>query len=528
MFSRRDDGRRKGRRARQTRATSDRSRLAAAASAIGEDLVPTRTELERSLAASGFTRDDTRLTALFEGLSAFGPSDPAPVDDLAAELDRRAGALLARALAGELAAANFPRLRKKMKEAFDLAYAQRDGTVASYIPALERVPPNLFGASFCSVDGQVCDFGDFDAPFTIQSVHKPLSYALALTRHGADKVHGHVGVEPSGRRFNDLTFDDKGRPHNPMVNAGAIMSAALIDADCDVPTRAERLLRVLSEMAGGRTFTVDEEVFESELATADRNFALAYMMRENRALPEGADIMAALQVYFRFCAIVVTTRDLARVAATLANDGACAFSGAAPIPRDHIGRTLCVMFTCGTYDQSGTFAFKIGAPSKSGVSGGMMVIAPGLGGFATFSPRLDGQGQSVRGTAFAEGIAKSLDLSMFLGARAWTTASPTLHRSTRQATAFEAFQWFSAARVGEVAELRRLLARGTDVNITDYDGRTALHIAIEDDRGAAVRYLRRKGARLDAVNRNGETGLELARRLGHDELVALLEDAPAS
>lgn len=503
-------------------------RLAAAASAIGKGVVPTRAELERYLSASGFSTGDVRLAALFEALHHISPADAAPIDDLIGTLDRRAGAVLTRALAGELAAANFPRLRKHMKTAFDQAYAMRDGAPAGYIPALARAAPNQFGASFCSIDGQVCDFGDYDAPFTIQSVHKPLSYALALARHGEDKLHQHMGVEPSGRRFNDLTFGMDGRPHNPMVNAGAIMSAALIDADCDVWTRSEQLPRMMSEMAGGRAFVFDEEVLESERATADRNFALAYMMRENGAFPQNTDIMAALEVYFRFCSIVVTTRDLARIAATMANDGACAFSGAAPIAREHIGRTLCVMFTCGPYDTSGTFAFKIGAPTKTGVSGGMLLVAPGLGGFATFSPRLDAQGHSVRGTAFAERIAKSLDLSMFLGARAWSATQPTMQRNARQATAFDAFQWFSAARVGEVAEMRRLLARGVDINLTDYDGRTALHIAVEDDREAGVRYLRRKGASLDMRNRLEETPADLARRLGRTDLLALLGEAIAA
>jgi glutaminase len=475
----------------------------------------TRADLETALDEHGLLRGDPRLVGCYRYLDALAPRAAIDVESFLAAIDAPAESLLARAFAGELAAPAFADLRQRIRRAYDDAKNLKGGAVANYIPALAEADPSAWTVAFCSVDGQTCAFGDAHAAFTIQSVHKPFSYGLALAQHGVANVHKHMGFEPSGKRFNEITLDEQGRPHNPMVNAGGIMSAALIEPGKSAPERTAGMIQLLRTLSGGVEIGMDFEAYDSEKRHADRNFALAYFMRENNAFPAGADMNEALDAYFRFCAVMMHAKGLAAIGAALANDGACVFTGAAPIPREDVARMLCIMFTCGMYDLSGEFAYSIGVPSKSGVSGALLFVVPGLGGFAAFSPPLDALGHSVRGKAFAKRMAAELELSIFVGRRSWMTPHLSV---AHNAAAFDLFQWLTAARLGDVAEMRRLLARGVIVDAADYDGRTALHVAAEAGREAAVAFLLRKGAARDRRDARGETPADAARRSGEAKL----------
>lgn len=299
----------------------------------------------------------------------------------------------------------------------DVAEATRErvlpdssGALAAYIPELARVDPERFGIALATTDGQIVTAGDADIPFTIQSISKAFAYCLALDLLGRDKVLAHVGVEPSGDAFNAIVFEPaSNRPYNPMVNAGAITVAGLIvEAMGD---DAFDFLQQRFSAAAGRTLTLDEAVYRSEAATGHRNVGIAHLLRAAGAIT--VDVEAALDVYFRQCSLLVTTADLARMGATLANIGENPATGQAVFPVEAVRATLSVMFTCGMYDYAGNWAFDVGVPAKSGVGGGIMGVVNRQMGIATFSPRLDPKGNSVRGIAAFRDLAEELGLHVF-------------------------------------------------------------------------------------------------------------------
>lgn len=285
----------------------------------------------------------------------------------------------------------------------------RDGRPADYIPQLARTDPDAFGLALISMDGHRYSAGDVDAPFTLQSVSKPFVYALALSVLGLDEVCRWVNAEPSGEAYNAISLEPgTGRPDNAMVNAGAIITTALIPDSPDAP-RFDRIIDCLSRFAG-RRLDVDEQVYASEAATGDRNRALAYLIRSTGPLP--VDPVSAVDTYFRQCAVRVTALDLAAMAATLAQGGVNPLTGEAVVTEQVAAQVLAVMATCGMYDASGEWLLRVGLPAKSGVSGGLIAAGPARFGLATYSPRLDSTGTSVRGRAALGALSERFGLHL--------------------------------------------------------------------------------------------------------------------
>jgi glutaminase len=283
----------------------------------------------------------------------------------------------------------------------------RDGAVATYIPELAKVEADGFGIVIATVDGQVYEVGDSRVAFTIQSVSKPLAYGVALEDQGAARVAQAVGVEPSGEAFNSISLEPgTGRPLNPMINAGAIAVASLIGGHTPA-ARLERLLAAFSAYAG-RPLGVDEAVFASERDTGHRNRAIGHLLR-NAGILDG-DPEPALELYFRQCSVQVDCRDLALMAATLAGGGVNPVSGERAVAAAVVPSILSVMATCGIYDFSGEWVYRVGLPAKSGVGGGILAVLPGQLGIAVYSPRLDARGNSVRGVAVCAALSAELGL----------------------------------------------------------------------------------------------------------------------
>lgn len=292
-----------------------------------------------------------------------------------------------------------------------------DGTVAGYIPELARAHTDWFGVSVATLDGQICEVGDVLVPFTLQSISKPLVYGLALDHHGLEAVRRRVGVEPTGDPFNAIMVDGRSRPHNPMVNAGAIATTDMIPGAG--PTERLRVLLDALRRYTGREMAIDGAVFTSERETGHRNRAIAYLMRNFGALSSRLD--ESLDLYFQQCSVLVTTRDLAAIAATLANGGVSPITGERAIEAANVRHVLSVMYSCGMYDSAGEWAFDVGLPAKSGVAGGILAVVPGQGGIGVFSPPLDSSGNSVRGVAVCRELARCYDLHLLSGT-ARTTA----------------------------------------------------------------------------------------------------------
>jgi glutaminase len=268
-----------------------------------------------------------------------------------------------------------------------------------------------FGISLVDLDGEGHDAGDHAMPFALQSISKVFAYGLALEDHGRERVLERVGVEPSGDAFNSIVFDERHRrPYNPMVNAGALVTTDLVRGR-DAEEKLERILALLRTFAANPHLRVDQEIFERELRTADRNRATAYLMRSEQML--AGDVEALLALYLRQCSVMVTCRDLAVMAATLANGCINPVTGERALSSERVREILSVMYTCGMYDFAGHWAFEIGVPAKSGVSGGILAAIPGKLGIGVFSPGLDPFGNSVRGIRVCHEVSSRLGLHLF-------------------------------------------------------------------------------------------------------------------
>jgi glutaminase len=286
--------------------------------------------------------------------------------------------------------------------------ADNGGNVADYIPELSKADPNHFGISLATLDGHVYEVGNTRIPFTIQSMSKAFVFALALDTLGAERVESVIGVEPSGEPFNSIRLNADNHPFNPMVNSGAIACSGLIH-QAKGSGALECIRQALSRFAG-RDLVVDEAVFASESATGDRNRAIGYLLRNSAVIRD--DVSAVLEVYFRQCAILVTARDCAIMAATLANRGLNPVTGEQVLSPYAITHTLSVMTSSGMYDFAGEWVYRVGMPAKSGVGGGILAALPAQLGLGSYSPRLDSHGNSVRGIKVCEKLSAHFDLHM--------------------------------------------------------------------------------------------------------------------
>jgi glutaminase len=286
------------------------------------------------------------------------------------------------------------------------------GEVATYIPELARVDPKSFGLAVVDADGNVAAGGDSDIPFSVQSISKVFTLTLALGKVG-DRLWRRVGREPSGSPFNSivqLEFE-RGKPRNPFINAGAIAVTDVILSGHRPREALGEILRFVRFLADDSSISIDEAVAASEQRTGYRNSALANYMKSFGVLDNPVEL--TLGVYFHHCAIAMSCRQLAMAGRFLALSGRDPSTGLSVVMPERARRINAVMLTCGHYDGSGEFAYRVGLPGKSGVGGGILAIAPGRGSIAAWSPGLDASGNSHLGQAALDMLSKRLGWSVF-------------------------------------------------------------------------------------------------------------------
>ncbi len=286
------------------------------------------------------------------------------------------------------------------------------GKVASYIPELSKADPRDLGICVIAEDGSMTAGGEFDKPFTMQSMVKPGILLLALEDCGTEAVEALCGVEATGKPFDAFNYSDRalsGEHINPMINAGAIALCTLIRG-ADYGEKFHRLLTLARRLSGNDTLAVDEAVYLSEKATGNKNRALAYMLKAYGMID--ADVDEVLDMYFKACSIKATCRDMARIAFVLANHG-CSVDGEEIVKEEHARYVNAIMTICGMYDGSGEFALRVGVPAKSGVGGGIFAAVPGRMGIGIYSPALDAKGNSVAGVRALAMLSRRLGLSIF-------------------------------------------------------------------------------------------------------------------
>ena len=306
-----------------------------------------------------------------------------------------------------------PHIQAAIEDLYHKYRSCSEGIVASYIPELAKANPNDFAIVVVTVEGEVFKVGQCEVPFSLQSTSKPFTYGLVLEDFGREYVLSKVGVEPTGEAFNSIVELEKQThlPYNPMINSGAIAVSSLIKA----PNFSERVKRVMTlfENYIGHSLIGDEAIFQSEKNTAHRNRSIAHLLRHFNVIED--DIDESLDLYFKQCSILANTQDLAMMAATLANHGIQPLTQKTAINSEYVSDLLSLMFTCGMYDSSGEWAYSVGIPAKSGVSGAILGVVPGIMGIAVFSPPIDSKGHSVRGVKVFQELSKNLNLSIFKG-----------------------------------------------------------------------------------------------------------------
>ncbi|MCG3865859.1 MULTISPECIES: glutaminase A [unclassified Photobacterium] len=298
-----------------------------------------------------------------------------------------------------------------MQQAFDLHKGNKDGANASYIPFLASVPSDLCGLAFVSVTGEVIKIQDVDYKYAIESISKIMTLGLALEQSGADAIHNKVGAEPTGLPFNSVMALElhNGKPLTPLVNAGAMATVSLIEAD-DKEQRWQKILAFQSALAAAE-IELSEDVNQSEQTTNAHNRAIALLLESSNRIY--SDPLEACDVYTRQCSTLFNTVELATVGATYANGGKNPISGQQLVSPENASHILAEMMMEGLYDTSGDWAYDVGLPGKSGVGGGLLTIIPNIGALAAFSPRIDQFGNSVRGQLMIKHVAQTMGWNLF-------------------------------------------------------------------------------------------------------------------
>ena len=384
------------------------------------------------------------------------------------------------------------------------------GKIADYIPQLANVNPNLFSVSICSIDGQIYNKGDYNSEFCVQSCSKPITYLIASDLLGGDYVHNFVGREPSGRNFNELCLNNDKIPHNPLINSGAIMCASLIDYKNSLANRFDKIIKYWSKLAANSKINFSTSVYLSERASADRNNCLAYMMQESKAFSKGvdskyernwdnSDLNQTLDFYFQCCSIEMNSTQASIIAATLSNGGICPLTNERIFSNDIVKNALSLMSSCGMYDYSGEWAYTIGIPAKSGVSGIIMGIIPNVMGIAVFSPKLDELGNSSKGIQFFKQLMKIYSFHTYDNILS-EKKNPIL-KNDITSNHFDTYNLLTSASIGDLNSIVILESKGIDLNSYDYDKRTALHLACSECQIQVVEYLLKKKVDIDVCDR---------------------------
>uniref|UniRef100_A0A3Q4MV24 glutaminase n=1 Tax=Neolamprologus brichardi TaxID=32507 RepID=A0A3Q4MV24_NEOBR len=481
--------------------------------AEGQEKIPAH-KFTTALKATGLRTGDPRLKECMEMLKVTlkTTSDGALDRHLFKKCVQSNIVLLTQAFRKKFVIPDFQSFSAHIDELYENAKKMSGGQVADYIPQLARFSPDLWAVALCTVDGQRHTVGDTKVPFCLQSCVKPLKYAIAVHDHGTEYVHRFIGKEPSGLRFNKLFLNEDDKPHNPMVNAGAIVCTSLI-----------KVSFYSTYIHCGSKCSITTP-FQSERESGDRNFAIGYYLKEKKCFPEGTDMTSILDFYFQLCSIEVTCESASVMAATLANGGFCPITGERVLSPESVRNTLSLMHSCGMYDFSGQFAFHVGLPAKSGVAGGILLVVPNVMGIMCWSPPLDKLGNSVRGIQFCTDLVSLCNFHNYDNLRHFAKKLDPRREGGDQRVK-SVINLLFAAYTGDVSALRRFALSSMDMEQRDYDSRTALHVAAAEGHAEVVRFLL-EACKVNPVpkDRWGNTPMDEAVHFGHHDVVTILRD----
>lgn len=486
-----------------------------------------REEFLNAFVRAGLRLTDLRCSESLQELGLLSPRKDSEIDfESFQKIIRPNIHLIRRVLKAQLAIPDFQDFCGDIDAMYESVSSNDNGAVANYIPQLARVDERNFAVAICTVDGQRYSRGNTLDNFTVQSTSKTISYCMALEELGTEFVHQHVGREPSGLGFNEITLNSKGLPHNPMINAGAIVCCSLIRHDLPHADRFDYVLDYWSRLSGNERITFNNAVYLSERETAHRNRALSHYMMETKAFPAWADLEETLEFYFQSCSIELNADLMSVVAATMANGGTCPITGEKIFKTSTVQHCLSMMYSCGMYDYSGEWAFMVGLPAKSGVSGAVMVVIPNMLGLCIWSPKLDTQGNSVRGVEFCKQLVKKFSVHNYDNLD-FQSEKKNPRISPIQRESAEVTSLIEVASRGDLTAVTQYQIRGVDLNAGDYDKRTPLHLAAAGGHQNVVQFLLEHGVDVNALDRWGCTPLNDAEQQGHDRVSVILREAGA-
>ncbi|MBI3342069.1 glutaminase [Candidatus Curtissbacteria bacterium] len=477
-------------------------------------------DLIDALSFRGILDDDIRIKDVVQALNSHKDKDvPLPVFR---KIVSPYITIIEKALTGSLTIPDFTNFCSFITNLYNRTLQNKDGEVSDYIPELKNVNPSNYAISICTVDGQRFNLGDCKIPYLAQSTAKAINYCLSLEEHGEEEVHKKIGRDPLTRGSDQLKLNSAGLPHNPLTAAGAIMVASLIGQELTVPERFELAQKKWKSLAGGIVSGFSQAASDSSKRVADKDLALAYFMRLNKLFPKNSNLEEYLDFLFNTMSIETTTEAQAVIAATLANGGVCPTNGEAVLKQQTTKNCLSFMYSCGMEDNSSEFAFSIGLPAKSGVSGSIMIVVPNVMGIAIYSPRVDGDGNSVKGLDLCNKLIQRFNFHMYdQKIQNLVKIDPRLLKNENKMQGVMAV--CAAASQGDLYEVQRLEANGVALDEGDYDARTGMHLAAAEGHEEVVRYFIEKKVDVNPKDRWGGTPLNDAMRANHAKVVELLE-----
>lgn len=478
-----------------------------------------KNDLITALHDRGILKDDIRIRQTASGLKQYSDLDHISLNSFRSLVNPHI-TLIEKALTGGLVIPDFKNFASFVTNLYNRTLQNKEGKTSDYIPDLASINPDSYALSVCTVDGQRFNVGDYATKYLARETANPINYCLALKENDEVTVNEHVGRAAKEKGFDYLMLNQEGLPHNPLSGAGALTMSLLISGITTLD-RFNSVQKIWKAFSGGSAPSIAEKALSSEKRIADKDRALAYFMQQKGLFPKGADVKEHLEFLWRCYAIETTTEAQAVMAATLANAGVCPTDGQEVVPPRIAKNCLSVMLVAGMQDYSSEYAFSVGLPAISGTSGAVVIVVPDVMGIAIWSPRIDENGNSIKGIDFSNKLVERFNFHMFdTSLKNNNKVDPRLKKNETKMRGVMAVT--SAASIGDLDELQRLYAAGVDLNEGEYDKRTGIHLAASEGHLDAVKFFIEKQVDINPKDRWGGTPLADAKREGHKEVQELL------
>ncbi len=477
-------------------------------------------DLEQGLADRGILLDDVRIRQTADQLKKL-KADEKVNAVIFAKLVRPHITLIEKALTGNLVIPDFKNFSSFIINLYNRTIQNEEGSVSGEIPELANANPNQYALSICTVDGQRFNIGDYRASYLARSTAKFLNYCLAFEDQDQQTIYKSIGYGPKESEIDHIMLNKNGLPHNPFTNSGALMIASMLYPKLAEKVRFEKVKKLWKEMSGNISCGWNSNAFSSEKKNAGYDRALAYFMQKKGLLPKGS-VDKHLEFLWQCQNIETTTEAQAVIGATLANAGACP-TNEKDVLKPNIARNcLSAMALAGMNEYSSEYNFSIGLPATSGNSGVVVIVVPDVMGIAVWSPRVDGNGNGMKGLDFSRKFIERFNFHAFDSKiKNINKIDPRLKKNEIKMKSVMALT--SAASIGDVDELNRLYSVGVDLNEGEYDKRTGIHLAASEGHLEAVKFFIEKNADINPKDRWGGTPITDAKRGGHKKVFELLK-----